>query len=84
MQSEAGDGGSWSADPRAFGLLRGMREDCQDVAEAEEVPGILVGMVGSVPLGNIGLLCHLAVHHDYRKMGLGAELTSWAVSYLLS
>ena len=41
-------------------------------------------MVGAVPLGNIGILCHLAVHHDYRKNGLGTKLTSWAVSYLRS
>jgi predicted N-acetyltransferase YhbS len=41
-------------------------------------------MVGAVPLGEIGILCHLAVHHDYRKMGLGVGLSSWAVSYLRS
>ena len=73
---------SWSADPRAFGLLRGMKEAHWAVAEG--VPSALVGMVGAVPLGNIGILCHLAVHHDYRKNGLGARLTSWAVSYLRS
>ncbi len=73
---------SWSADPRAFELLRGMKEAHWAVAEG--APGALVGMVGAVPLGNIGILCHLAVHHDYRKNGLGARLTSWAVSYLRS
>ncbi len=40
-------------------------------------------MVGAVPLGEIGILCHLATHHAYRKAGLGATLSSWAVSYLL-
>ena len=75
---------SWSADPRAFDLLRGMKEARWAVAEAEGTPGALVGMVGAVPLGNIGILCHLAVHHDHRKMGLGVRLSSWAVSYLRS
>lgn len=73
---------SWSADPRAFELLRGIKEARWAVAEVS--PGVLVGMVGAVPLGDVGILCHLAVHHDYRKMGLGAALTSWAVSYLRS
>lgn len=73
---------SWSADPRAFELLRGMKEARWAVAEGAS--GALVGMVGAVPLGNIGILCHLAVRHDYRKNGLGAKLTSWAVSYLRS
>ncbi len=75
---------SWSADPGAFELLRGVKEAHWAVAEAEGSPGVLVGMVGAVPLGNVGILCHLAVHHDYRKNGLGVELTSWAVSYLRS
>ena len=72
----------WSADPNAFGLLRGMRDARWAVAEAPG--GRLIGMVGAVPLAEIGILCHLAIHHDYRKAGIGAALSSWAVSYLLS
>jgi Acetyltransferase (GNAT) domain len=41
-------------------------------------------MVGAMPLGEVGILCHLAVRHDYRKFGLGSALSSWAVSYLRS
>ena len=74
----------WSADPRAFGLLRGMGDARWAIAEAEGSRGAAAGMVGAVPLGEIGILCHLAVHHDYRKMGVGAKLSSWAVSYLRS
>jgi ribosomal protein S18 acetylase RimI-like enzyme len=73
----------WSADPRAFDLLRGMREARWAIAEAEG-SGAVVGMVGAVPLGEVGIFCHLAVHHRYRKLGLGAELSSWSVSYLRS
>jgi GNAT superfamily N-acetyltransferase len=72
----------WAADPRAFDLLRGMRDARWAVAEASS--GSLVGMVGAVPLGRIGILCHLAVRDDYRKMGLGYRLSSWAVLYLRS
>jgi GNAT superfamily N-acetyltransferase len=72
----------WAADPRAFDLLRGMRDARWAVAEASE--NSLVGMVGAVPLGRIGILCHLAVRDDYRKMGLGFRLSSWAVLYLRS
>ncbi len=72
----------WSADPKAFGLLRGMSDARWAIAEAPDRH--LIGMVGAVPLGEIGILCHLAIHHDYRKAGLGATLSSWAVSYLLS
>ncbi len=72
----------WAADPRAFDLLRGMREARWAVAEAAD--GTLAGMVGAVPLGGIGVLCHLAVRGGYRKMGLGRTLSSWAVSYLRS
>lgn len=72
----------WSADPRAFDLLRGMREARWAVAEASD--GSLAGMVGAVPLGNIGILCHLAVHDEYRGLGLGARLSAWAVAYLRS
>ena len=73
----------WSADPRAFDLLRGMRDARWAIAE-DEGRETAVGMVGAVPLGEIGILCHLAVHDEYRKMGLGQELSSWAVSYLRS
>jgi ribosomal protein S18 acetylase RimI-like enzyme len=72
----------WSADPRAFDLLRGVRDACWAVAEAPD--GSLVGMVGAVPLGEIGILCHLAVHDEHRGSGLGASLSSWAVAYLKS
>jgi hypothetical protein len=41
-------------------------------------------MVGAVPLGDIGVLCHLAVHDGYRGLGLGALLSSWAIGYLRS
>ena len=73
---------SWSADPRAFDLLRGMRDARWTVAESRD--GALVGMVGAVPLGDVGIICHLAVHDGYRGFGLGARLTSWAVAYLRS
>jgi GNAT superfamily N-acetyltransferase len=72
----------WSADPRAFDLLRGVRDARWAVAEAPD--GDLAGMVGAVPLGEIGVLCHLAVHDGYRGLGLGALLSSWAVAYLRS
>ena len=72
----------WSADPRAFDLLRGVRDARWAVAEAPD--GDLTGMVGAVPLGEIGVLCHLAVHDGYRGLGLGALLSSWAVAYLRS
>ena len=72
----------WSADPRAFSLLRGVRDARWAVAEAPD--GDLAGMVGAVPLGDIGVLCHLAVHDGYRGLGLGALLSSWAVAYLRS
>jgi GNAT superfamily N-acetyltransferase len=72
----------WSADPRAFELLRGVRDARWAVADAPD--GDLAGMVGAVPLGDIGVLCHLAVHDGYRGLGLGALLSSWAVGYLRS
>jgi ribosomal protein S18 acetylase RimI-like enzyme len=72
----------WSADPRAFELLRGVRDARWAVAEAPD--GELAGMVGAVPLGDIGVLCHLAVHDGYRGLGLGALLSTWAVAYLRS
>ena len=72
----------WSADPRAFDLLRGVRDARWAVAEAPD--GDLAGMVGAVPLGDIGVLCHLAVHDGYRGLGLGALLSSWAVAYIKS
>ena len=72
----------WSADPRAFDLLRGVRDARWAVAEASD--GALAGMVGAVPFGRIGILCHLAVHDGYRRIGLGYRLSSWAVLYLRS
>jgi ribosomal protein S18 acetylase RimI-like enzyme len=72
----------WSADPRAFELLRGVRDARWAVAEA--LDGELAGMVGAVPLRDIGVLCHLAVHDGYRGLGLGALLSTWAVAYLRS
>ncbi len=72
----------WSADPRAFDLLRGSRDARWTVAEAPD--GSLAGMVGAVPLGEVGILCHLAVHDDYRGLGLGGALSAWAVAYLRS
>ena len=72
----------WAADPNAFELLRGMRDARWAVAEAPD--GSLAGMVGAVPLGRTGILCHLAVHDAYRNMGLGYTLSSWAVLYLRS
>jgi ribosomal protein S18 acetylase RimI-like enzyme len=72
----------WSADPRAFDLLRGVRGARWAVAEAPD--GSLTGMVGAVPLGEIGILCHLAVHDGHRGSGLGALLSDWAVAYLKS
>ena len=72
----------WSADPGAFALLRGVRDARWAVAEASD--GSLAGMVGAVPFGRIGILCHLAVHDGYRRMGLGYRLSSWAVLYLRS
>lgn len=74
----------WSADPEAFGLLRGMRDARWAVAEDEDEERSIVGMVGAVPLGPVGVLCHLAVHDAYRRAGLGARLTRWAVAYLRS
>lgn len=73
---------SWSADPEAFELLRGMRDARWAVAESGE--GEIAGMVGAVPLGPVGILCHLAVHDAYRRAGLGARLARWAVDYLRS
>ncbi len=70
----------WAADPRAFEILRGVKPARWAVAEAPD--GTLAGMVGAVPLGAVGILCHLAVHHDYRGLGLGRELSRWAVAYL--
>ena len=73
----------WSGDPRAFDLLRGMGEARWAVAE-DSSDARVVGMVGAVPLGEVGILCHLAVHDGHRGLGLGLRLTRWAVSYLLS
>lgn len=73
---------NWAADPRAFDLLRGIRDARWAVAEAPD--GSLAGMVGAVPFGGIGILCQLAVHDDYRNLGLGARLSAWAITYLRS
>ena len=72
----------WAADPRAFDLLRGVSGARWAVAETPD--GDLAGMVGAVPLGTVGILCHLAVHDGHRGFGLGALLSSWAVAYLRS
>ena len=72
----------WATDPRAFELLRGIRGARWSVAEA--AGGLLAGMVGAVPLGDVGILCQLAVHGGHRNMGLGYTLSSWAVAYLRS
>ncbi len=72
----------WAADPNAFEILRGMRDARWAVAEAPD--GTLAGMVGAVPLGVVGIVCHLAVRDDHRKLGLGQTLSSWAVLYLRS
>ncbi len=75
----------WAADPRAFGLLRGMADARWAVAEDLRNPDALAGMVGAVPLaGGVGILCHLAVHRDYREAGVGSWLSAWAISYLRS
>ena len=72
----------WVADPRAFELLRGVRGARWAVAETPD--GVLAAMVGAVPLGDVGIICHLAVHDGHRGFGLGASLSSWAVAYLKS
>jgi GNAT superfamily N-acetyltransferase len=72
----------WSDDPSAFDLLRGVRGARWAVVETPD--GALAGMVGAVPLGDIGILCHLAVHDRHRGFGLGALLSSWAVAHLRS
>jgi GNAT superfamily N-acetyltransferase len=69
-----------SSDPRGFGLLHGIRGARWAVAETPK--GRLTGMVGAVPLGETGILCHLAVLPDHRGRGLGTVLSSWAISYL--
>ena len=72
----------WPTEPSSFELLRRTREARWSVAEARD--GTLAGMVGVVPLGKVGVLCHLAVHESYRGRGVGAGLTLWAVAYLRS
>jgi GNAT superfamily N-acetyltransferase len=69
-----------SSDQRGFGLVHGIRGARWAVAETPK--GRLTGMVGAVPLGETGVLCHLAVLPDHRGRGLGTALSSWAVSYL--
>ncbi|MCV4639848.1 GNAT family N-acetyltransferase, partial [Escherichia coli] len=51
-------------------------------AVAEVPGGPVAGMVGAVPLGGIGILCHLAVHEEHRGRGLGTALSRWAMAYL--
>jgi ribosomal protein S18 acetylase RimI-like enzyme len=73
----------WSAGPEAFEiLLKGFLSARWAVAEAPS--GSLVGMVGAVPLGEVGILCHLAVHPAHRGRGLGTQLSRWAITYLRS
>lgn len=73
----------WPADPAAFDLLRGMKDVRWGVAEGAD--GAICGMVGAVPFpGGVGVLCHLAVRREYRRLGLGASLTAWAVAYMRS
>lgn len=69
-----------SSDPRGFHLLRGIRGARWAVAETPK--GHLTGIVGAAPLGETGVLCHLAVLPDHRGRGLGTALSSWAISYL--
>jgi GNAT superfamily N-acetyltransferase len=61
------------------------------VAPVRQIPrpapssrSLVVGMVGAVPLGQVGLLCHLAVHPAHRGRGLGTRLSRWATYYLRS
>ena len=73
----------WCTSPGAFELvLRNIPSARWAVAEAQG--GFVVGMVGAVPLGQVGLLCHLAVHPTHRGRGLGTRLSRWATSYLRS
>ena len=73
----------WCTSPGAFDLvLRSIPSARWAVAEARG--GLVVGMVGAVPLGQVGLLCHLAVHPTHRGRGLGTRLSRWATSYLRS
>jgi ribosomal protein S18 acetylase RimI-like enzyme len=73
----------WCTSPGAFDLvLRSIRSARWAVAEPQD--GLVVGMVGAVPLGEVGVLCHLAVHPAHRGLGLGTRLSRWATSYLRS
>lgn len=72
----------WSGDPRSFELLRSTKEARWAVAEAAD--GAVIGMAGAVPLGRVGVLCHLAVHDEHRGLGLGGRLSNWAIAYLRS
>ena len=73
----------WCTSPGAFDLvLRSIPSARWAVAEARGE--LVVGMVGAVPLGQVGLLCHLAVHPTHRGRGLGTRLSRWAMSYLRS
>ncbi len=77
----------WAAKPEAFELLRGVsgaRWAVAELAEGSRTGGTLAGMAGAVPLGEVGVLCHLAVRHDRRNAGIGRSLARWAVAYLRS
>jgi len=64
----------WSAGPEAFEiLLEGVPSARWAVAETPS--DSLVGMVGAVPLGEVGILCHLAVDLAHRGRGLGTQLS---------
>lgn len=41
-------------------------------------------MVGAIPLGEVGVLCHLAVRDECRGGGIGRDLSLWATAYLRS
>ena len=73
----------WCTSPGAFDLVR-RRIPSSRWAVAEARGGLVVGMVGAVPLGEVGVLCHLAVHPAHRGLGLGTRLSRWATSYLRS
>lgn len=72
----------WATDPSTFDLLRGMRDVRWSVAETQD--GVFAGMIGAVPLGRLGIVCHLAVRDENRGRGVGAKLSRWAVAYLRS
>lgn len=77
----------WAAKPEAFDLLRGVggaQWAVAELADGSRTGGTLAGMAGAVPLGEVGVLCHLAVRHARRNGGIGRSLARWAVAYLRS